>query len=371
MNKTVVFSFGRLNPPTIGHKVMVDALLREEKSRGAKAYLVLTTSHDPNKNPLSPDQKEDWVSKFFPSVEVVLATGNSIIKTAEQFISDGAEELVLVVGSDRVKEFSAMFARTELPVEVVSAGERDEGADGAKGASASKMRAAVAADDYEEFIALCPRDIGDEQMAEYFLDIKAGMGKTVEEKLSSIAIKEGAQFSIGDRVRTLMGDLLEVVDLRTNYVVGISESGDVQKWFLSQIHQTAELMEYRENTIKGIAISENIDKEFVSSLMEVDTYGVLKYLKAMNEGNEAEAEEQIEKLMEVATKQSQSAAIDLIAKSFNIKTSSTDPLKKLADLQKKSKVTPMRPEQKTMFNKMLNSLNGLGIPVELDQKSIK
>lgn len=362
MNKTVVFSFGRLNPPTIGHKVMVDALLREEKSRGAKAYLVLTTSHDPNKNPLSPDQKEDWVSKFFPSVEVVLAKGNSIIKTAEQFISDGADELVLVVGSDRVKEFSAMFARTELPVEVVSAGERDEGADGAKGASASKMRAAVAADDYEEFIALCPRDIGDEQMAEYFLDIKAGM---------SGARSVNEQFSIGDRVRTLMGDLLEVVDLRTNYVVGISESGDVQKWFLSQIHPTADLMEYRENTIKGIAISENIDQEFVSSLMEVDTYGVLKYLKAMNEGNEAEAEEQIEKLMEVATKQSQSAAIDLIAKSFNIKTNSTDPLKKLADLQKKSKVTPMRPEQKTMFNKMLNSLNGLGIPVELDQKSIK
>ena len=67
---------------------------------------------------------------------------------------EGFTDLVMVVGSDRVKEFSTLLNRyNDAPdkkgnqlfkfdsIDVISAGERDPDAEGVEGMSASKMRA--------------------------------------------------------------------------------------------------------------------------------------------------------------------------------------------------------------------------------------
>ena len=50
-NRIIVFSFGRMNPPTIGHEKLLDAMA---KNAGRNPYrMYLSQSQDPKKNPLS------------------------------------------------------------------------------------------------------------------------------------------------------------------------------------------------------------------------------------------------------------------------------------------------------------------------------
>ena len=70
------------------------------------------------------------------------------------------DKLVMVVGSDRVKDFKTLLNKYNgvdsthgfykyQDIQIVSAGERYPDAEGVAGMSASKMRAAAASGDYE------------------------------------------------------------------------------------------------------------------------------------------------------------------------------------------------------------------------------
>ena len=60
---TVTLVFGRFNPPTIGHKKLLD-----EQPKVAKGDLRIypSRSQDPKKNPLEPGQKVEVMKKMFP-----------------------------------------------------------------------------------------------------------------------------------------------------------------------------------------------------------------------------------------------------------------------------------------------------------------
>ena len=62
--KTVYFTFGRMNPPTIGHEKLMTKL--SEKS-GKNPYRVyLSHSQDAKKNPLTFNEKVKYSRKMFP-----------------------------------------------------------------------------------------------------------------------------------------------------------------------------------------------------------------------------------------------------------------------------------------------------------------
>ena len=62
--KTVYFTFGRMNPPTIGHGKVFEAL---SKKAGRNPYRIfLSQSQDPKKNPLPYTDKVKAVRKMFP-----------------------------------------------------------------------------------------------------------------------------------------------------------------------------------------------------------------------------------------------------------------------------------------------------------------
>ena len=53
LGDSVVFTFGRMNPPTVGHGKLIDKVLSVAKSSGAKAIIYPSKTEDDNKNPLS------------------------------------------------------------------------------------------------------------------------------------------------------------------------------------------------------------------------------------------------------------------------------------------------------------------------------
>ena len=162
--KTAVFAFGRMNPPTIGHKKLVDKVssipgdhfVFLSHASGNKTQKPGTKQYE-NKDPLPFSDKLAFVDVSFPAVTVGHESVKTVMDAMKKLQADGYTDVVMVAGSDRVDDFTELLNKYQgqeydfNTIEVVSAGERDPDAEGADGMSASKMRAAVRAGDFESF----------------------------------------------------------------------------------------------------------------------------------------------------------------------------------------------------------------------------
>ena len=161
--KTAVFSFGRFNPPTTGHAKLVDVLNRLAKKVGGDPILFTSHSNDKKKNPLPHKQKINFLRKFFKKkVGVPDIAARTVFDICNALQEQGYTNVVMVVGSDRVKDFELLLKKYNKvkgrhgfydfkSIEVVSAGNRDASATDVSGMSASKMRAAAEKGDIDSF----------------------------------------------------------------------------------------------------------------------------------------------------------------------------------------------------------------------------
>ena len=126
----VVFTWGRMNPPTVGHQKLVDKVKSEAKKIGAMPHVFISHSQDSKKNPLSYEDKFSIARKAFGS-SVTKSQAKTIIQVMQELEKMGHTEVTLVVGSDRLNEFKTFLNRYNGKdckfdkLEVVSAGARD------------------------------------------------------------------------------------------------------------------------------------------------------------------------------------------------------------------------------------------------------
>lgn len=174
-------AFGRMNPPTIGHAKLVDAI----KSQPGDPYLFLSQSQKPKTDPLAFEDKLRYAKFFFPNITIGNPEVKTIIQALQKIEQLGYKNLIYVAGSDRVASFEELINKYNGKdynfdtIQVVSAGERDPDADGAEGMSASKMRQAAADNDIEMFKQGVPNQ---ELADELFVAVRAGMGIAENEK---------------------------------------------------------------------------------------------------------------------------------------------------------------------------------------------
>ena len=153
---TAVFTFGRMNPPTIGHEKLVKKIEDVAKRNSAMPHIYLSQSYDSKKNPLPYKTKISLAKRAFGKL-VTQSAARTVIEVVKELQDMGHKKLIMVVGSDRVNEFKTLLNRYNGKdfefdsIEVVSAGERDPDADGAEGMSASKMREAVSSGNEKDF----------------------------------------------------------------------------------------------------------------------------------------------------------------------------------------------------------------------------
>jgi hypothetical protein len=151
--KPVFVVYGRMNPPTIGHKSLIDTMLRMAKANGGDAVIVVSHTQDTKKNPLSVEEKLELLHLMYPD-ERILATSkaeSSISHILTKLKEEGYTDLTLVLGSDRIADFQ--FLLKSFPeLKIVSGGERDPDAEDEVAAmSATKMRAAALAGNWNCF----------------------------------------------------------------------------------------------------------------------------------------------------------------------------------------------------------------------------
>ena len=168
--KKVYVTFGRLNPPTIGHEKLLKAV---QSKAGSDDWLIVTSqSVNQKTDPLPYKTKVELIQKMFPWAKIETeACCNTIIKVAQDMMMKEYTDIVMVVGSDRVADFDKLLQKQNSidyafkTIKVISAGDRDPDGDGAAGMSASKMREAAKEVKTTEFIKGIPDTLDtDEKM---------------------------------------------------------------------------------------------------------------------------------------------------------------------------------------------------------------
>jgi hypothetical protein len=244
--KTVAMTFGRFNPPTIGHEKLCDAV---RKANPSDYKIYASHSQNPKKDPLQYAKKIAYMKQSFPKHK------NNIIVSKARTIFDILTELnkkyqmlIIVVGSDRVKEFERLANEYNGVasrhgyykfdnIQVLSAGERDPDAEGATGMSASKMRAAAQANDFDSFKQGTP--LPDAQAKKLYFDVRKSMGIREEldmndpEVLRDLYLSEQI-WNVGELV-SVDDKPYEIIRKGTNYVTVIDETYKTHKFWLHEL----------------------------------------------------------------------------------------------------------------------------------------
>ncbi len=257
---TAVFTFGRFNPPTIGHQKLLDKVASVAKSNpGAPYYIFASHSENPKKDPLPYVKKVAYMKKMFSkhSRNITTTRDRTVFELAVTLHNKGHRAIVMVVGSDRVTEFDTLLNKYNGVegrhgyygfdnIEVVSAGERDPDAEGITGMSASKMRAAASANDYDTFKLGLPKNFNNGMSL--FKDVRKFMGiresfiehqvnMTEEDVIRDMYI-ENKIFCTGDIVEDEYSGVSGAVVRRgTNYLVFAESDGTTHKRWLYEVRR--------------------------------------------------------------------------------------------------------------------------------------
>lgn len=303
-SKKVVFAFGRFQPPTTGHELLVNAVKKIASAQKADHVIFASRTHDKKSNPLPVDRKVYYLKRMFPKTNFVAA--NEEVRTfmeAAKMLSGKYKNLVMIAGSDRVPEYKKILEKYNGDVfhfdtvEVVSAGERDPDADSASGMSGTKMRAAAVDGDYKKFKTGLPRSLTDLDGKRLMNEIRSGLGMdTVKEqvKFETNEIREkyyaGNIFNIGDKV-TDGHNIFEIIDRGSNYITVVNESGGISKKWLDAVQPIVvedvrlgyapEQISYKGYTTKNFNRSEDAAKAFQDTIERAhDPVAILNALKA-------------------------------------------------------------------------------------------
>ena len=156
--KKVVFTFGRMNPPTIGHEKLVNKLKAVASKEKADARLYLSHTSKPGSDPLSYNDKIKFAQKAFGIA--YKSSAKQIFQIAKEFQGEGYTDVIMVVGSDRVTEFDNLLKKYNgkgdydfASIKVVSAGQRDPDATGVEGMSGTKLRNLAKDGDMKTFMS--------------------------------------------------------------------------------------------------------------------------------------------------------------------------------------------------------------------------
>jgi len=295
LDKTFAFTFGRFNPPTIGH----EKLVRLVASQGVDYKIFLSRSQDSVRNPLSPSDKLKYMQLIFKNYakNIMIIPSNMILELATKIYNMGYKNIIMVVGSDRVLEFNSILNTYNdeknrhgyynfKNIKVISAGERDPDEEGVMGISASKMRNYAAKGDLKNFIRGIPGDLTDKQKNELFFDVREGMGLSVslasnftqeENKMKTLQEFEQQQvrdlyiremiFNIGEQAHNVNLDIKgKIIRRGTNYVVLEDDNNNLHKswiWHCVPLSANKDILirEYNLDVDYGFKAVSNIEEK--------------------------------------------------------------------------------------------------------------
>ena len=252
---TIVFGFGRFNPPTTGHEKLIQKVVSVAGSNPYRIYPSFT--QNPKRDPLPHALKTAYMRKMFKKYArhiIADKDAKTAIHIAVKLYDEGFKNLVMVAGSDRIKEFDTLLNTYNGvegkrhgyykfdSIDIVNAGQRDPDSEGVEGMSASKMRAAASNGDMDSFLQGVPSGFSDGK--KLYRDVRKYMGIREDRDMGDMtdfetlrdAYLTGQIWNVGDVVEA-NGAVGEVVRKGTNYLSLMDEDGKVHKAWLYEINE--------------------------------------------------------------------------------------------------------------------------------------
>lgn len=245
VNDSLVTTFGRHNPPHMGHKLVLDQAHDLAQNEGADQRFYTSHSQDRKKNPLPRDMKLQFLKQMFPN-HAQKWDGDDNIKTVLQSAGkahqDGYKNLHMMVGGDRQQEMENLLRKYNGQLYDFdnifshSAGERDE-EDPIGMLSASKMRRAAQNDDMDGFMEGMPSVKGFDPK-ELFKAIQ--MFGMKNEEFSNDELRdfytEGRLYQVGDVVESLSNGMIgKIHRCGTNHLIVVTEDNIMFKSFIQDV----------------------------------------------------------------------------------------------------------------------------------------
>ena len=268
LEQPITITFGRFNPPTVGHEKLLQAAKKIAAGGDLKVYPSRT--HEPKKNPLSPGSKIEFMKKMFPDHEESIVDNpkmKSIFDVLRSVNNAGYSSINIVVGADRQAEFESLAQKYNgeegfynfEQIRVVSAGTRDPDAEGVEGMSASLLRKAVMDGDGETFNKGMPKGLSSPDIQALFNSVKSGLSVPAKKKdkketkesydlwevapkydwqnLRENYVKENV-FNVGDVVESLnTGIIGRIIRRGTNYLICLAENNVMFKSWIKDVNE--------------------------------------------------------------------------------------------------------------------------------------
>jgi nicotinamide mononucleotide adenylyltransferase len=214
-DKHIVFSFGRMNPPTAGHSKVIDKVHSHAKEIGANHAVVVSHSQNKKKDPLHHNHKKEYLQHIHPDVNFTHSTKDHphFLAQLKKFNQEGHTHATMVVGSDRVKDFQKLSSKYNgkeynyKKIRVISAGHRDPDAEGVTGISGTKMRNHATNNDYKSFKAGLHPNHNEDHARKLFDATKSGLQETTMQSFGEFLKEdmEGMSQKSGDKRSTESG----------------------------------------------------------------------------------------------------------------------------------------------------------------------
>ena len=268
--REVYFTFGRMNPPTIGHGKVMDSLAMKSGKSDYKVFV--SQSQDAKKNPLSYADKIKHTRKMFPKHArniMVDRTVKTAINAMVVLYDQGYKTVTMVVGDDRITEFDVLLNKYNgqkarhgfynfMSIKIVSAGKRDPDAVGVEGMSASKQRENASKNDFVSFSQGVPKSMTNPDTRKLYNDVRKGMGlkeanefrnhlelETVSETREKFV--QGELFEVGDIVVIKESEEIAAISvLGANYVIVETNDGKKMRKWLDAVELISEDVDQKQ-----------------------------------------------------------------------------------------------------------------------------
>tara|TARA_S200002703_G_scaffold46390_3_gene40270 strand:- start:4176 stop:5336 length:1161 start_codon:yes stop_codon:yes gene_type:complete len=264
------FTFGRMNPPHIGHGRLMNVM---SAKAGKSPYMIyLSQSQDARKNPLSFEQKIKYARKMYPKHArniIMDMKARTPMDVASKLYEKGYNKINMVVGADRLTEFTTLLNKYNgqkgrhgfynfEKINVISSGSRDPDGDSMEAMSATVQRQAAKKNDFTKFSQGLPTNMSNKDAKRLFNDLRIGMGlKEVREFKNKVNFEpvsetrekyiEGSLFNEGDEVRISTGERGVIHRLGTNYVI-VDIGEGVRRHWLDDVTKIEESNQPEEGT---------------------------------------------------------------------------------------------------------------------------
>jgi len=234
-SRKVVLAFGRFQPPSVGHELMVNAVKKIASTQQADHVIFASTNQDKKNNPLPVERKLYYLNRMFPKTNFASGDESSLADVLGK-LSKKYKAITLVTPDDKITQYQKIIKSLKINnVSVVTTGERDP--DSANGMNSVKMHESAKDGAFEIFKNGLPLSLTELDGKRLMNEIRENIGlDTIKEHVTlerdELREKYFAReiFNVGDIVES-ENILYKIIKRGSNHLLVQDEAGNlVGKW---------------------------------------------------------------------------------------------------------------------------------------------